>query len=1009
MKARPMLTLAAVIAAAPNAWGQNLITNGEFELGNSGFTSEYAFGGVGVTENTYDVVADPHSVHSAALSYGDHPCGTGLMMVVNGGTTPDRVIWRQTVSVQRNRTYRFSAWASTWFFPSPARLSFRVNGVQIGAPLELPATEGQWVQFSANWASGNAVAATLTIVDLNLDPGGNDFALDNLFFGSASATPGAGLDLFVSRLELNQSLQTADDAIGLVAGKPTMVRAHVQFTDTSNPNRGEVRGVDGRLRVFVNDAELAGSPFASDNGPISVPDAPDPSNENDTLNFIITAPESGNVDFVVEINTPRRIGETDYCNNRFERSDVAFECRIPPQVFHVVIDYRPTAPGPGANYPDPAVVAAGDVLAQTAFPMPISYQAFADARWDLTFNQLLIPSLFLKLNLWRDFLLQHYNEPLFVFAWFPGNANIPFAGGQAIGSVGWGEAEDVEFAQHTFAHELAHMFGVCHVSGTGGTDLCGLSAFGFPWITPQGALGGLGVDVASVYGAERIKGPADSCGLCPDPNTPGSMCSIMLGGCTNNREHSWLDRITYETILDSPRVQCGALAGGPPTQGEALLIRGTYAPAGPTAALEPLIEIDSLPFTPDQPGAPLVVRAINLTTQEVLYERHFALAPPSDGVAGDVGVFALVTPQRGGVNSDLVDRVEIRLASTEQLLAARNRSPSPPEVQFTAPVVGEWLADGSLIEWTGSDPDGDALRYTLAYSWDDGATFIPLLIDSTEESFALRTAHIPGSYLDQAYFRLTTSDGVNTVVTLHGPFTVDARKPPHVAVVTPRAGSEAVEGAPVLLTASATDAEDGPLPDGAVTWTSDIDGIIALGRTASVAMLSVGVHLVTATAIDSDGQVGSTAVPILISPRAPSATPGDIDADGDVDSVDAQLFEDCLGGAVSDGLCQRGDLDADGDVDCADYALLADNWTGPPATAPLLAACVARGDANCDGVADFFDIDPFILALFEPTTYAVTYCGGLITGADINCDLIVDFFDIDAFLDCLFAACPPCP
>jgi hypothetical protein len=63
----------------------------------------------------------------------------------------------------------------------------------------------------------------------------------------------------------------------------------------------------------------------------------------------------------------------------------------------------------------------------------------------------------------------------------------------------------------------------------------------------------------------------------------------------------------------------------------------------------------------------------------------------------------------------------------------------------------------------------------------------------------------------------------------------------------------------------------------------------------------------------------------------------------------------------------------------------------------------ADGDVNCDGHVDFFDIDPFLLALFDPAAYAAAFPG---CSADINHDEHVDFFDIDPFLGCLFGACP---
>lgn len=74
------------------------------------------------------------------------------------------------------------------------------------------------------------------------------------------------------------------------------------------------------------------------------------------------------------------------------------------------------------------------------------------------------------------------------------------------------------------------------------------------------------------------------------------------------------------------------------------------------------------------------------------------------------------------------------------------------------------------------------------------------------------------------------------------------------------------------------------------------------------------------------------------------------------------------------------------------------------------AACPGNpGDANCDGAIDFFDIDPFLMALFDPGTYASTFCGGSICAVDANCDDSINFFDIDPFINCIFSGCPACP
>jgi len=58
----------------------------------------------------------------------------------------------------------------------------------------------------------------------------------------------------------------------------------------------------------------------------------------------------------------------------------------------------------------------------------------------------------------------------------------------------------------------------------------------------------------------------------------------------------------------------------------------------------------------------------------------------------------------------------------------------------------------------------------------------------------------------------------------------------------------------------------------------------------------------------------------------------------------------------------------------------------------------ARGDLNCDGVVNNFDIDPFVLALTDPAGYAQKFpsCDRML--ADINGDGVVDNFDIDPFV-----------
>jgi murein tripeptide amidase MpaA len=59
------------------------------------------------------------------------------------------------------------------------------------------------------------------------------------------------------------------------------------------------------------------------------------------------------------------------------------------------------------------------------------------------------------------------------------------------------------------------------------------------------------------------------------------------------------------------------------------------------------------------------------------------------------------------------------------------------------------------------------------------------------------------------------------------------------------------------------------------------------------------------------------------------------------------------------------------------------------------------GDLNCDGAVNGYDIDPFVLALTDPSEYAVAHPDCAISNADINADGSVNGYDIDPFVQLL--------
>lgn len=169
---------------------QNLIVNGDFTAGNSGFTSNYGYQTNLVPETKYYVGTNPRDHHASWASFGDHTTGSGKMMIVNGDTVIGSLVWKQTnVSVATNTSYDFTVWAASSYPTNPTVLDVYINNVLVGT-INCTATTGQWVKELSLWNSGSSNLATIEIKNRNSDFNGNDFVLDDI---SMAATPVADL------------------------------------------------------------------------------------------------------------------------------------------------------------------------------------------------------------------------------------------------------------------------------------------------------------------------------------------------------------------------------------------------------------------------------------------------------------------------------------------------------------------------------------------------------------------------------------------------------------------------------------------------------------------------------------------------------------------------------------------------------------------------------------------------------------------------------------------------
>ncbi len=267
--------------------GTNLIVNGNFSAGNSGFSSQYTYNAAsGINPGVYTVSNNPVAWHPQMPACTDHTgaAGNGNMMIVNGAQTANVNVWTQTVTVQPNTNYAFETWVQHMTSSNPAQLQFSINGVLIGPVFTANNTSCIWDRFYSSWNSGNNTTATIAIVNQNEVFTGNDFALDDISFAP----------IIVSRDSVIITVDTATISVSndttICAGTPVQLTASgsntyswspaLQLSNTSLAN--PVATPTNTTKYFVTGTNTAGCTI-TDSITVTVNPLPVVSISNDTL------------------------------------------------------------------------------------------------------------------------------------------------------------------------------------------------------------------------------------------------------------------------------------------------------------------------------------------------------------------------------------------------------------------------------------------------------------------------------------------------------------------------------------------------------------------------------------------------------------------------------------------------------------------------------------------------------------------------------------------------------
>jgi hypothetical protein len=716
------------------------------------------------------------------------------------------------------------------------------------------------------------------------------------------AASASAVDLKVDSVTLVQAVQLGSTT--LVGGRAVMVRVKVGVTGAV----GAVPGVDARLRVFVNNVELAGSPYFSGNGPIAAPTSPNFANLNDTINFPIVVPQSSDVDFIVEVDPAGFVAESSEANNTLTLANQVFACRDVVEVVGVSVNYTPGGGLPPAELVKPGI---GDGFLRAIYaPKEFNYHR---SPIPLTWTSNINSSDNTLLNTLKDMLVAQipaagYPKPDFIYGWLPGN---PYSGnGKANGIPGeaaFGNTELSRF-QRTFAHEVGHLVGLQHNSDTVGTN--GIDVEQHLWETEQ---------LPQLFASNKK--------------------DVMVAGQLTNA--AFVSQASFNKFLNDSRVAC--TPGAPPAGGgegddqdsSMLRISGEIVHQGRVVSFDPVVRIGGHPSSVDDPTGDLRIVARD-AAGEVLWQlrvdtqRNREFCGVQEGMPAplDASPFHVLAPS--AIDGVAAASIEIIDEPTGALLATRARSRSAPSVQVDSveklgpepmPLdpTGQPYMDGTVrVAWSASDADGDALSHFLYYSPDQGGSWLPLAVRQNGDFFEFDSSSVPSSRGPKSTFFVRTTDGFDSTDSpLFEAAALGGGNPPDVHLLSPNDFATHKQHAPIILHASAWDLEDLLLPESSIVWASQLQGVLGTGRTLVVESLMPGEHILVVTGTDSDGMSSSAFRDITVTPRV--VLGADLSHDGIVDGQDLGLLLSGWGTA-------SGDLDGNGIVDGADVGVLLANW-----------------------------------------------------------------------------------
>jgi len=699
-------------------------------------------------------------------------------------------------------------------------------------------------------------------------------------------------------LEVNQAVQDWHNSVPLITGKPTAVRAFVQVPAGAADQR-----VVGRLFGRRGGAELPGSPLLASNQGGAVLARPDIVSRRgtltDSLNFQLPASwRSGAVELEfeaagapVDCQEPSGPGADPQHNCVVS---VSFQDEVAPETVFVGVRYAD-----GGTTHQPSTTELFEQMFRFRSILPV---AGIDYRMDTMGNYSTTPTLG-TVN--RDLATKRFFDAFFCFFGcddpttfrsryygvltgpndagglangIPGTVSSGFLGGTgARGATG--------YARNRGPHELAHTLGRHHAvdrslppNASGQlvgrcNEVADSSAPGHsPFETVGGnvrpVLGPLSTGTDNeMWGLDNRMLYVDTNLAVVNPQNTFELMGYCNGGGAQGR---WISAFTYRGLRGS--FPAASAEAGPTADGtDFVLVSGTIDLGADTAELASALELTGRPPAPA--GGQYRVQLLDANGAELAgadftpEEMDADTSVPEIPTGPPVGLFTVPVAKPAGTVASVV------VTHNGSQIGARTASVNAPTVDIVSPAGGETFADPAVtFSWNGADADADALRYTVLYSADDGASWDTLTVHTDSTTLTVPRTELAAS--TTARLRVIVSDGVHTSAVTSNWFTV-GNNAPVVAIDAPANNVLFSSVQDIHFLGAAFDPEDGALGGASLTWTSNLDGPLGSGlelnRNAST--LREGTHVVTLTATDQAGAATTATVTIHVVRVAPPPRP----------------------------------------------------------------------------------------------------------------------------------------